>query len=586
MKVSTFFSPLTAEDKFFTQYSKDYENFQQKKYLHSPVREKNCSACHTSVKEKKKITAQGNQLCFTCHKDLAKEIKEKKTHSLLKDGDCTVCHEVHSSNNSYLLSDMGKDCSTCHEPNDLKKAHFGILVRKGTCLSCHQPHTSGKNKLLIETGHPMFLEGGCDACHNPTGEDGKSQLSAKDEKLCYGCHADIQELEKKKVVHTVLKDCTFCHSAHVAKQKKLLLKKMNALCYECHLTDTFREHPLPKHPVYFSATKEKKEFNCLSCHEAHAGENQKMLNQTGKDCTNCHDLREKKISQAHLGITVKSERCLNCHNFRKPLSIHPDFAKKNCLACHSKNSKEGKVGLIKSGNELCFTCHPGIKTDLGKKFPHNVVKDGECTMCHEVHRANYKSLLNDTGNNCTTCHDPKDLTKAHFGIVARKESCTKCHNPHGSEKEKLLLTKGHSFIHDKVCDPCHHPEASGGGKVVLTGEGEKLCLMCHANIVGLLKKKVVHRVAYDCSACHLSHVSNFSKLIPKSEEKLCFDCHPNVGPHPVTRHPTYGVPNLSPTPEKKMLTCSSCHNPHAADFEGLLFANNATGELCVSCHKK
>jgi len=583
LKVFTFSSLLTAEDKFYSQYAKDYENFQQKKYLHSPVKEKNCSACHISIKEKKKFPAQGSQLCFTCHKDLAKKIKEEaitsKVHSLLKDGECSICHEVHSANNLYLLNDTGKDCATCHEPKDYKKAHFGILLKKGTCNSCHQAHYSTKGKLLIETGHPMFLEGGCDACHLPSTPEGKSQLSARDEKLCYSCHADIQELEKKKVVHLVLKDCTFCHSAHVAKEKKLLLKKMNTLCYDCHLLDVFREHPLPKHPV------ERKNFNCLSCHNAHASDNKKMLNDTGKDCTNCHNPKEKKILQAHSEIIVGKNSCPKCHTKVQVASMHPDFAKNNCLACHSKNPKEGKVELIKPGKELCYLCHSGIKSDLEKKYPHGIVKDGECSVCHEVHSSLERSLLNATGNDCTTCHDPENITKAHFGIIAKKESCTKCHQAHGSEKEKLLFPKGHPFIYDKSCDPCHQANPPAG-KVLLAAEGEKLCFMCHADIEDLLKKKIVHQVAKDCTLCHLAHVSNLAKLLPKSSEQLCSDCHPNIGLHPVGRHPISGVTDPRFSKERKSLTCLSCHNPHGAEYEGLLFADKTTGELCLSCHKK
>ncbi|HCJ66407.1 MAG TPA: hypothetical protein DHV62_03545, partial [Elusimicrobia bacterium] len=547
----------------------------QDKYIHKPVKEQNCSSCHRSVKTPKELTAQGNQLCFTCHKSLAKEVKEKKVHSLLQGAECLTCHQVHSGNNPSLLNDFGKDCTNCHDPNDTKKAHFGIFVKKGTCLSCHQAHTSSVGKLLIETGHPMFLEGGCDACHTATGADGKSKLNAKSEKLCFTCHADTEELGKKKVVHAVFSDCTFCHSGHVSKEKKLLLKKMNNICYECHLPETFKEHPVPKHPVYFDESTQKKKltlqgdpsgraFNCLSCHSAHASDNQKMFNDTGKDCTNCHKVEEKKITQAHAGIFVSRDKCFNCHNLRKPASAHPDFANKNCFACHSAKTKEGKIELVKTGKELCYLCHPAIKESLDKKYPHGIVKDGECNTCHEVHSSLERSLLNATGNDCGTCHDPTDLKKPHFGIIAKKESCTKCHNPHGSDKEKLLLTKGHPFIYDKTCDPCHQ-SSSAEGKVLLVAEGEKLCLMCHGDIEEVLKKKFVHRVAKECTSCHLAHLSNFSKLLPKSGERLCYDCHSTVGEHPIRGHPIRGVIDLRFSKEKKPLTCISCHNPHGAD---------------------
>jgi len=520
-------------------------------------------------------------LCFTCHKELEKEIKTKKVHSLLKDGECSTCHEVHSSALGSLLNATGSECSTCHDLTDLKKTHFGILLKKGVCTSCHEAHTSSKNKLLIETGHPMFFDGGCDACHTATGADGKSKLAASGEKLCYMCHSDIQDLTKKKVVHAVLSDCSICHTAHVAKTKKLLYKKMNDLCYDCHLADTFSQHPIPKHPVYLTGR-----INCISCHNPHASDNKKMLNDTGKDCTNCHEVKSKQLLTAHFDIMVSKDSCPKCHTFAKIASAHPNFTNHSCSACHAKKPKEGKVELLKPGKELCYLCHTKIKEVIStKKFVHGIVKDGECSTCHEVHSSFYKSLLNDTGNNCTTCHDPKDMKNSHFGILAKKDSCLKCHEAHAGDKEKLLLAKGHPFIYDKSCDPCHE-KSTEKGEYRLTGKDEKLCFMCHSDIEDLLKKKVVHRVAKDCTICHLAHISNFAKLLTKSSEKLCADCHLNIASHPISQHPISGTTDPRFSKEKKPLTCLSCHNPHGADYSGLLFADYSTGQLCLSCHKK
>lgn len=585
-------SQATSEDKFYLQHPKNYEKFLADKYLHSPVKEKNCSACHISLEEVKKLTASGNALCYTCHKELEKEIMTKKTHSLIKISECVTCHNVHSGNNRALLNETGKDCSSCHDPADLKRPHFGIVSKKGRCTYCHTPHTSTKDKLMMEAGHSLFFYKSCKACHLPTGPDGKPLVVAPGRKLCFICHGDFKDLEKKKVVHAVFSDCTFCHSAHATKEKKMLLKKVNVICYDCHLEESFKEHPVAKHPVYLTGKTEdgkrkteKSGFNCLSCHNPHASDNRKMLNDIGKDCTNCHKPGEKKILQAHSQIVVKKDTCAKCHTSRKPVSQHPDFAKKNCFACHPKNPREGKVQLIKSGKELCYLCHPGIKTDLEKKYSHGIVKDEKCSTCHEVHFANYKSLLNETGDNCGTCHDPTDLKKTHFGVIAKKESCTKCHQPHGSDKQKLLLTKGHPFIYDKTCEPCHE-KSTPEGKYRLIGKGEKLCFMCHANIEDSLKKKFVHQVAGECRVCHLAHLSQGNKLLLKNGEPLCTDCHWNITGHPVVRHPIRDVIDPRFNRKKTPLTCLSCHNLHGADYRGLLFANPATGEFCLSCHKK
>jgi predicted CXXCH cytochrome family protein len=106
-------------------------------------------------------------------------------------------------------------------------------------------------------------------------------------------------------------------------------------------------------------------------------------------------------------------------------SVHPPYAQRQCTSCHAASARMNpSLQLPKA----CSTCHPRFFTS---EVGHAPAADGDCTMCHEMHRSRELHLLKmPVLDTCVECHDePEDLSEeAHSGPDA--EQCTKCHDPH------------------------------------------------------------------------------------------------------------------------------------------------------------
>jgi len=57
--------------------------------------------------------------------------------------------------------------------------------------------------------------------HNPHGSDLPGILKYREDKVCYGCHADAEAGFVKKTIHKpiLLGNCSPCHAAHGAEEK-------------------------------------------------------------------------------------------------------------------------------------------------------------------------------------------------------------------------------------------------------------------------------------------------------------------------------------------------------------------------------
>ena len=70
---------------------------------------------YTQHKAKLKPGAKGRQ-CLKCHEEFKKTLQQRSVHPLLKKGECTGCHDPHTSSHEYLLiSDVNTLCSSCHK---------------------------------------------------------------------------------------------------------------------------------------------------------------------------------------------------------------------------------------------------------------------------------------------------------------------------------------------------------------------------------------------------------------------------------------------------------------------------------------
>lgn len=125
-----------------------------------------------------------------------------------------------------------------------------------------------------------------------------------------------------------------------------------------------------------------------------------------------------------------------------------------------------------------------------------------------------------------------------------------------------------------------------GGLILLSpapGKGAKqdrmykTCLECHPDVGKQLTSTHVHKPFkdMDCSSCHNPHTTEYEGLIKKPVQELCKQCHEVESEMDKTIYSHFPY---------QQGDCKSCHSPHGSSYKGLL--TTSEGELCYNCHKK
>ena len=287
-------------------------------------------------KFKLKPGAQG-QLCLDCHDTFKEKLKNPFVHTPVKTGDCTGCHNPHTSSHGKLLAeDPNKICVKCHEgivPQNPKSVH--PVVMQGNCVKCHDPHASKYKFVLLKPGN----------------------------ELCLDCHKNIGDaVAKARFKHApVDKGCVSCHDPHgSAKGRYLLKNELVSLCVSCHRTD---QPSFSKQHMNYPVAKS----NCSSCHDAHGSNRAGILFDNvhppvaNKVCTQCHEAPTSPdaLKTKRTGF----ELCRGCHSrmmndvFSKNRIHWPLVDQKGCLNCHKPHASPQKNLLRGDMNSLCGKCH-------------------------------------------------------------------------------------------------------------------------------------------------------------------------------------------------------------------------------------
>jgi predicted CXXCH cytochrome family protein len=236
---------------------------------------KSCTGCHelreTSIIERLGLEAQ--ESCAVCHQDILKTVWQ------------------HSPASSKL-------CLTCHQQS-VKPWRIGFPSGKieDICFACHNSKSVWRSRKYI---HGPLVAGGCTLCHNPHGGDNRNYLWAENAlELCVTCHNDKDHLLSKEqrlpYVHGLGVSCVMCHDPHATDNIFVLKQPINKLCVGCHyqLNGIDRGHPVGGHPL--AGTKELRrpgrELSCASCHDPHGSSYVYMLigePMDGHLCRVCH----------------------------------------------------------------------------------------------------------------------------------------------------------------------------------------------------------------------------------------------------------------------------------------------------------
>jgi predicted CXXCH cytochrome family protein len=383
-------------------------------------------------------------LCLECHESFVETTRLPHVHTPVKAGDCSDCHDPHTSTHGKLLGgDTTEICADGHGeivPEDARSAHE--TAREGDCVACHDPHGSSNPDNLVRGGN----------------------------ELCLGCHAEMAAaVNEASYEHSPAKrDCLGCHTAHASSDSDSLLKKDEpGLCLDCHDPgQAFFGKVHLGYPVTGG--------RCTSCHDPHGSNNAGLFwanvhaPVASGMCKQCH---QESSSPNPLQLAREGmELCRGCHNTMVNTTLSqarlhwPVVGEDSCLSCHAAHaSAEGSL-LREPAKPLCGQCHQDtLARQEGSVTKHEPVDDGSCTVCHSPHASDNALLLEEANLNelCGTCHDWQ-----------RHSS-----HPIGNE---VIDPRNPNLTVD--CSSCHRNHGTGLPHFVYWDHKSELCVQCHAGM--------------------------------------------------------------------------------------------------------
>ncbi len=381
-------------------------------------------------------------LCFGCHKELEKGLKNQYVHFLFKEGKCITCHNSHVSKiKGLMIDEVDSICKGCHD--DIRKLIENTIVhgalRGNNCTKCHFPH-SGENKYLL----------------------------LKEEKsLCLNCHEDLNVQFKKPYICRPFKEgeCSSCHNAHASPVDNLLISPPKELCKKCHG---------PKCKVgNVSIASVVADIDCTTCHSGHSSFDKGLLGPFGhkvfldKNCEECHNPIK---SQRDITTKIKgADLCFNCHKRSTSKyeyvdnDVHVRDAKNPCTVCHDHHASSQK-NLTKKESNLCIKCHESTERRTAamerslKSINCEPIKNRKCFECHiPAHSSRPLNYRADEIPLCARCHASQHKITHPLGADVkdprngRTLTCNSCHSMHSANADYLLT-------HDRkraLCIQCH-----------------------------------------------------------------------------------------------------------------------------------
>ena len=514
--------------------------------------EDNCENCHKHFDK-----AAQSTLCADCHKEVKKDIAEKRGFHGKQETkkECRECHTEHKGRGADIVNLNEKIFKHNQTDYPLKGAHAGDKV---DCKDCHKPKIKWRD-----------APGTCIACHKKDDKH-KNSLGEK----CADCHT---EKDWKEIKFNHDKSDFPLKGAHANEEK--------VKCNDCHKDTRFKETP----------------NDCYSCHK----KDDEHKGVFGPKCESCHE--EKDWKTTHFNHETDGHFALRgAHDKAKCDSCHKAFKEdlpKSCIGCHrSDDVHKGSLG------DKCDSCH-NERTWSTSNFDHDKTKfplrDKHKTKCESCHKTGKK--FEKVPMDCMSCHEKDDTHKGKFGV-----KCQDCHDAKDwkkstfnhdrdtkyklKDKHKTVKCeschKGHLY-NDKVksdCYSCHKADDVHKG-----AEGTK-CQDCHTEATWKVKdfdhnktkfpllgkhfmvecKKCHDKGSFkeaksDCWSCHKKDDVHKQRL-----GTLCADCH-NARDWKIWDYDHAKRANYKLEGGHSKVACEDCHT---RIFTGKVFASRS----CVSCH--
>ena len=208
---------------------------------HAPIAEDcgRCHAAHGGADERL-LKARPAELCIECHSAVHLALsKDSHVHGAVGSGDsCLNCHAGHHGETPALLNASAKEvCLECHDKQVTRPDGSLVMdmgkriaaakfvhdpVAKGECTSCHQPHSSS-NRSLLAHDYPSALYsaysretyGTCIACHG-------AQMLEEERTAATGFREGDLNLHFVHVNQRKGRSCLLCHETHAGDLPKLM----------------------------------------------------------------------------------------------------------------------------------------------------------------------------------------------------------------------------------------------------------------------------------------------------------------------------------------------------------------------------
>ncbi len=114
--------------------------------IHSVAETSNCTSCHNPHGEENTYLLKKGS-CYVCHDDFSKTYKY--LHGPVSNGLCNACHATHNSKTEYKLLLSGQNlCFKCHIKKSVLKNENHEGIGDADCIECHNPH-GGDDKYIL-----------------------------------------------------------------------------------------------------------------------------------------------------------------------------------------------------------------------------------------------------------------------------------------------------------------------------------------------------------------------------------------------------------------------------------------------------
>ncbi len=491
--------------------------------------------------------------CIECH---VEDLPQWKDAKLKYDGDSVMlCNRCHGT--EFARADIHPvGVSLTKEMKKISPKDWPLKDGQLTCLTCHDARIQMTDDFAVRTENPKFMRG---APFESLAE------------FCFTCH---QQAEYKKT------------DPH--KQLDAGGRIIESRCLFCHLS--FPDSSQVKDITEVSFKSELK-FYCVNCHPQEKTEHPARADHMVKLPGAMKKSLSSQITALQVDIPLDGDRifCGTCHN------PHERGVIKRKEAQHGSGEKF--FLRLSAGSELCVSCHDDkrfsgtLDQQKQKKGPswkakmirstHKPMDENKCKMCHVITPENrYQPepvfLCFKQG-----CHKTDLMEKKYTHEKSVVENCYLCHRPHSSVYKRLL-----KYPEKKLCRACHPLIRDKNGKVSGWKEGKKKRGRENTDNETFvkaekLKKDKIHNafimffktnIYSEGNGCDFCHSPYHREKLGKTDMEICSNCHIFV--HKTLSRVSAVPINIHDTFETKM--CSTCHDPHSAQYNHLLMLDQGT----------